>query len=312
MVGIPHFDGRFTHLFFEGDLSEIFPKRHAGDSSAKGFSFSVGRQPVLLEDDLLMNDRLDALVVTRNTAFAKNVANLRVSALAAWNDIERGDNRETSSTQVFGVLMEADRLESTISAEALWAHDGDGRSDALYFGLGTVQRYGKWNTTARAVTSYPLEEDSASASQGTLLFGELSTSPTGTDNIAYLNAFYGINEFSSAARAPDAGGPLGRTGILFEAVGLGRYGAALGNGADHSIGGALGYQMFLGSIRRQVVLELGARNDTQGAGTGEVAAGGSFQQAFGQRTILRMDAFVAGREGLPRSVGARLELSVKF
>lgn len=310
--GSSEFNLRPSHFFFEGDFGEIFPGLDRDDSGALDIGFSVGRQPILLQDGLLVNDRVDSLVVTRNTAFASNVSNLRVSGLIGWNDLERGDNIERPNSQMVGLLVEADREESTLSLDTLFVHDGDGNSDAFYAGLGAVQRFGRWNTTGRVVTSYPLHFDTSAASQGTLLFGELSTTVHGSDNLAYLNAFYGFGEFSSAARSPETGGPLGRVGILFEAVGLGSYGAALGNNADHAFGAALGYQMFLGSPRRQLVLELGAREENEGPDTGAVAAGASFQQAFGQHTILRFDAFVSGREDLPASHGGRFELRFKF
>ena len=79
---------------------------------------------------------------------------------------------------------------------------------------------------------------------GTLLFSEISTEIYPSHNVLYLNSFVGINNFSSAASAKGAGGPLGRVGILFAGVGLGAYPAALGNRADKSVGGALGFQMF--------------------------------------------------------------------
>ena len=55
---------------------------------------------------------------------------------------------------------------------------------------------------------------------------------------------------------------MGRTGILFAAVGLGRYGAALGNRADNAVGGSLGYQMFFKRTRQQLIVELGGRKHT--------------------------------------------------
>src|SRR5262249_30264860 len=128
----------------------------------------------------------------------------------------------------------------------------------------------------------------------------------------YLNAFCGIDRFSSAARAPDAGGPLGRIGILFESLGLGRYGAALGNRVADSAGGAVGYQMFFSQARRQLVLEAGGRKDTNGTRQDRVAFGGRFEQAIGSRLVLRFDSFISTGPHRGPGYGGRTELMVKF
>ena len=107
--GRSEFNLRPSHFFFEGDFGELFPGLDRDDSGALDIGFSVGRQPILLQDGLLVNDRIDSLVVTRNTAFAKNVSNLRVSGLVGWNDLERGNNVQTSDSQIVGLLVEADR-----------------------------------------------------------------------------------------------------------------------------------------------------------------------------------------------------------
>ena len=110
------------------------------------------------------------------------------------------------------------------------------------------------------------------------------------------------------------GGALGRTGILFAAVGLGRYGAALGNRADNAAGGSLGYQKFFDGTRRQLIIELGGRKNTNDrvADSDAFAAGLRYQQAIGQHYVVRVDAFGAVREGRDPAYGARLEWLTKF
>ena len=53
------------------------------------------------------------------------------------------------------------------------------------------------------------------------------------------------------ARGPATGGPLGRAGINFAAVGLGSYGAPLSSRARDVAGGAFGYQKFYGAAKRR-------------------------------------------------------------
>jgi hypothetical protein len=135
--------------------------------------------------------------------------------------------------------------------------------------------------------------------------------------LIYVDGFWGIDRFSSAARDASAGGPLGAIGILTAAPGLGTYGAPLSNQADHSAGGAIGYQMFFGALRRkQLIIELGGRAPTQTpTAVRQRAAGGigvRYQQAFGRRSVLVLDTFGVVRDQSAASTGGRIEWLVKF
>jgi len=149
--------------------------------------------------------------------------------------------------------------------------------------------------------------------QGELLFAELSYTPPHSEDIWYLNGFWGIDDFTSAARGPGTGGPLGRTGLLFAAVDLGRYGAPLGNDARHAVGGVLGIQHFFNNKRSQVVLEAGFRSDTSDTtDQSAVAIASRFETAIGQNHILRLDAFLTGQDGRGMASGVRIEWQIKF
>ena len=119
-------------------------------------------------------------------------------------------------------------------------------------------------------------------------------------------------EVTSAAREEDVGGPLARTGILYEAYGVGSLGAPLSNAARRSAGGALGYQMFLSGIRRQLVFELGGRRDTLGDDTWSIGAAARFQQAIGNRHVLQFDLAVTESPDDPVTPSARVEWRMKF
>ena len=101
--------------------------------------------------------------------------------------------------------------------------------------------------------------------------------------------------------------------MTFAAVGLGRYGSPLNNRAANTAGGALGYQLFLGEQRRrQVVAEIGGVASTNGDANAAQAVAARYQQAFGRRTVLVLDAFGALREDSRKSYGGRLEFLIKF
>ena len=300
-------------LFFEGEFGEVFPGLDKGDRRSLDYGISVGRQPLNLQGGMLASDdSIDMVTITRNALLPSFGSHMRVSGLFAWNEIERNDNLETGTSRMFGLNSFVDFPKSTVTVDALYAVTGNG-SDGLYLGLGSVQRIGRINTTFRVIHSVAVENESAAVSDGTLLFAELSYEPPYTHNILYLNGYWGIDDFASAVRGPASGGPLGRTGILFAAVGLGNYGSALSNAASKSVGGALGYQMFFGELRRrQLILEVGGLSDTNNRGASAEAIGARWQRAFGRRTILRLDAFGALQENAREAFGARMEFLVKF
>jgi len=300
-------------LFFEGEFGEVFPGLDKGDKRSLDYGISVGRQPLTLQDGMLVSDdSIDMVSITRNALLPGIGSHMRVSGLFAWNEIERNNNLETGTSRLVGLNSFIDLPRSTVTADALYAITGNG-SDGLYLGIGSVQRIGKINTTFRVNHSIAVENESAAVSDGTLLFAELSYEPAYTHNLVYLNGYWGIDDFASAVRGPASGGPLGRTGILFGAVGLGNYGSALSNAASKSVGGALGYQMFFGELRRkQLILEIGALTDTNNRGASAEAIGARWQQALGKRTVLRLDAFGALQENAREAFGARMEFLVKF
>lgn len=304
-------------LFFEGEFGEIFPRLDKGDSRSLDYGFAVGRQPLTLQDGLLVNDdSVDMFSLTRNALRIPGGSTLRVSGFFAWSQVERNNNARDHGARMFGLDAAADFPVSTVEASAVYVTSAGG-GDGIYAGIGSVQRIGKINTVFRINTSLALERPGARVDNGTLLFSELSYTLPRSADLVYFNAFWGIDHFSSADRAPTAGGPLGRVGILNAAVGLGRYGAPLSNQADNAVGGALGYQMYFGELRRrQLVFELGGRAPTHSPLLlrQEPAAGigARYQQAFGRRFVLVLDAFGVVREASREAFGGRLEVLVKF
>lgn len=300
-------------FFFEGEFGELFPRLDDADRRSLDYGISLGRQPLSLQDGILVSDdSIDMVAITRNALLPGFGSHLRVSGLFAWNEIERGNNVEDHSAYLFGLDGFADLPKSTVELDLLYLSSAT-QGDGFYAGIGSIQRIGKVSTTFRVNQSIAVEEASASIQSGTLLFAELSLEPAYTHNVLYLNGYWGIDDFTSAVRGPAAGGPLGRTGLLFAAVDLGNYGSALSNASSKSAGGALGYQMFFGELRRrQLTFELGGLTPTDGRDSQATALGARYQQALGQRTILVLDAFGALRENSRESFGGRMELLVKF
>ncbi len=304
-------NARITTLFFEGDLGEIFPGLDPEDTASFDYGIAVGRQPLTLQEGLLLDDRIDAFGVTRNTLRPSGFSNLRLSGLFAWDEIHRDDGSEDTSSKIFGLLAEGDRKDSTLSLDLLYLHDSGDFTDAAFVGLGAVQRIGHWNTAFHTVGSFPFHGETTETGRGGVLLGEFSRNVAGSEDLIYLNGYYGLEDFSSASRAPELGGPLGRVGILFEAIGVGRYPSAVSNEPDDSVGGALGYQWFSDNQRSQVIFELGGREDTRSE-KGELAFATRFSRAFGKHIVFRMDAFVSTRENDSPRTGVRTELVMKL
>ncbi|MBG90148.1 MAG: hypothetical protein CMO80_25065 [Verrucomicrobiales bacterium] len=299
-------------FFFEGEFGEIFPLIDASDSANYDYGFSIGRQPFSLQDGLLINDdALDMIGITRNALLPRGGAHYRITGFFAANEVDRNNNSPDNDALVFGLSTFFDYPKSTIEADAIYVNSGD--ANGFYAGIGGIQRIGKISTTFRINQSVALDDESPQVATGTLLFSEASYSPAYTHDNIYANAFLGIDNFSSAVRGPVAGGPLGRIGILFAAVGLGNYGAPLSNRPNRAVGGAVGYQKFFGDLRRrQIVFEAGAFQPTNERDTAAQGLGVRFQQAFGKHSILVLDVFGALRQESRESFGGRAELRVKF
>ncbi len=314
-------------FFFEGDFAEVFPNLDPDDSARLDYGFSIGRQPLFFQEGFLINDNVDSIGISRNNLIPSTSINSRVTLVFGWADIHRRNERrgfatdEDRSASLWGLFTEHDFSKSTINFDAIYIDSRDS-NDAWFVGFSGIQRIWVINTAFRVVTSRVNEQsdddaastDTLEASNGTLFFSEVSWTPPYTHNILYWNTFVGIDEFSSAARGVGTGGPMGRTGILFAAVGLGTYGAPLGNDANESVGSAIGYQMFFNANRTQLTLEAGRRVNTDEDTERDASAVGLlFQQAMGQRFVFRFDLFGAERENIDENRwGTRAELLVKL
>lgn len=310
---------RLTTLFFEGDFGEIFPRLDPTDTGDLDVGFSVGRQQISFQDGLLVNDRLDAIGLTRNNLRVPGwdwLVNLRVTGLFAWNEVHRDDNREDRSANLFGLFTAWDtvfgnRFASTFEFDLAVVDSRSERTgDLLVAGFGATQRIGLINTTFRILGSQDFGKrggDNDASDDGVLLFAEVSKTPFGNHNLLYTNFFWGIDNYSSAARDPLAGGPLGRTGISFAARGLGTFPAPLGNRTDDAVGLAVGYQMFFDDNRRQVIIEAGGRHERRNSRDDAAAMSIIVQQAVGRRILLQLDGFV-GIRGTDQPRGIRAEV----
>jgi hypothetical protein len=313
-----------TTLFFEGDVGQIFPGLDPKGTAPWDVGFSVGRQPLLYQDGLLVDDDLDAVGITRNTLLPRGSSNAQITALYAWNQINRGDGINHGDHVLLGLALNADFRPTTWNLEFFYVGSDDSVPGGVYGGVSAAQRIGVLNTTFRVLGSLALGSEpnsqvskfgngSSAVGSGVLLFSEMSyTLPFRTDLI-YLDTFWGIDDFTSAARGPDRGGALGRVGILFAEQPIGRFGSALNSNPQHALGFALGYQAFLGADRRkQLILEAGGRAGTASSSPSALATGAQYQQAFGQHVVVELGGFVSLNNGEGLGYGGRVEVRFEF
>ncbi|MBL26402.1 MAG: hypothetical protein CMM50_02460 [Rhodospirillaceae bacterium] len=313
--GFESFNGSVQTLFFEGDFGEIFPGLDRNDSDLLDYGFTVGRQALSFQQGLLMEDTaIDAVGIVRNSLTAPGIANIRLSGLFAWGEISRADAVEDNDAKLFGFSGDADIGSHFVSFDSFYVESDDDTGDGFYFGAGTVQRKGLWDSAFRLMGSIALDDDTPAVRSGVLGFMSFSTTPKTSDDILYINAFVARNEFTQVARDPVVGGPLGRAGILFSTQRLGQYGAPLSPRAKNVAGFTVGRQWFLvPTNREQLIVEFGGRvswdDEPQGAG---VAA--RYQIQIHNQAFLQFDLFGTYVDDVEDGfgVGARSELQIKF
>ncbi|MGA8277969.1 MAG: hypothetical protein WB784_07215 [Rhodanobacteraceae bacterium] len=321
--GVDPYNGILTTLFFEGDFGEIFPKLDPYDRHSLDYGFAIGRQPLSYQDGILINDTIDSLGIIRNDLLPTGGSNLQLTFVGGWNQVNDG-NGNPSDAHLYGLFTQADYPKSTFNGDFVYVNDvADTKSDAFYWGISASQRIGKVGTIFRFLGSHVIDNKPLPgpnglrpADNGELLTVQANYVPAYTENNLYADAFLGINNFTSAARGPATGGPLGAIGILFASFGIGNFngdGAALGGTPSHSWGGAVGYQIFSHDTRRQYIIELGGRHRTDNVqNPNQYALGVQLQQALGRRFVVSVDGFRVQNPGANGGWGARVELLTQF
>ncbi|NQZ59382.1 MAG: hypothetical protein HRT88_18175 [Lentisphaeraceae bacterium] len=308
---------RVRTLFFEGDLAELLPGLDPNDFKGLDIGLSLGRQRLVFQDGLLINDIVDAIGLTKNNLRFEGLAwlnSLRVSVLYGWNEVHRNDNAEDEDARIYALLTAADTSWSTLEADVIYVDsENDEEGDLLTWGFGSTSRVaGDYNLTLRYLGSQEMSGETPQSGSGQLFFSEVSFTPKASVDLVYWNSFVGLDDFTSAARGETNGGPLGRIGLLFAARNIGNYPAPINNRANNAFGTALGYQMFFSNNRRHVIIEAAYKRYSDNA-TGDVLGlAVQLQQALGKRYIIQFDTFILAEECSDINYGFRGEFLVKF
>ncbi len=306
-------------LFFEGDVGSLLPVLDPAGIKPIDFGFTVGRQPITFQEGIIINDTVDALGFVRNNIVFPGTSNLRISGMWAWNRLDRNDQFRDSDANMFALFTAADTHVSTYNLDLIYVDDDarDGGGDGFYAGASAIQRIsalGGMSTAFRINSSFALDKEISGnvVGDGTLLTAEFSKTPHGSDDIAYVNPFISIGNFTQAGREAIVGGPLANTGILFASPNLSTYGAEISPFTDDVYGLATGYQAFWDNKRRNLILEIATRRDFDGSGFDSYGAGFQLQQAIGQHYQLQLEGFHTFQESRQDATGARFEVFVVF
>jgi len=300
-------------LFFEGDLGSLFPILDRQGSTPLDFGFSVGRQPLLFQDGIMINDTVDAVGLVRNNVRLPGVSNLRSSLVYGWDELGRSNAQLNDEANMFGFFNSADLKNSSVNLDMVYVYDSrDLGQDSFNIGLSSTQRIGHLNTTFRVNSSIAEGRDTLAAADGTLLSAEISLTPYGSDDVFYVNPFIAIDNYTQVGREPVVGGPLGTLGILFASPSIGNFAAELNPFANEVAGVAIGYQAFWDNHKRNLILEAAGRKNTTGVGNDDLAVGFQFQQRLAQRIQLQLDGHYAFQENRDNGYGARTEILIQF
>ena len=329
-------NGNIRTLFAEGDFGSLFPVLDKQGTTWLDFGFTVGRQPLIFQDGILLNDTQDTVGIVRNNIRLPGVSNWRSSLNYAWDSVSRGatnvanGGEDEGDLQQIGFFNSFDTEFKTWNLDFIYTFDSDDDSeiedgDSIHAGISIAERLGRYSLTWRANGSYAVDEESDVVTNGALLSTELSWTPHKSDDTIWINPFVSLGNFTQAGRENvDGGGPLAALGILFASPNIGAFGSELDNRANDNAGAAIGYQAFWNDHWTNLGLEIagykdiGLEDDLQQGFEWQVGVGFQAQQKVTQQSLVQLEAFYAlqeeesGFEAAGDAYGGRLEFLYQF
>ncbi|MCP4846369.1 MAG: hypothetical protein GY899_00280, partial [Verrucomicrobiaceae bacterium] len=202
-----HLNLDIQSLYFEGDFGELFPNLDPLDQESLDYGFSIGRQPVNFQDGIMLNDSFDAIGITRSSLFLLGSSATRITGMLGINELHRGDNVIDRNALIYGLFFSSDYSKATYDLDLAYVNSSTAAgSDGLYLGCAQTRRFGHLNSTLRANFSWALDQETSAVANGSLFTAQFSRTPTYNNDLIYLNAFAGIDNYTSAARDPATGG----------------------------------------------------------------------------------------------------------
>ncbi|MEM9283353.1 MAG: hypothetical protein AAGA96_16140 [Verrucomicrobiota bacterium] len=309
-----------TLFFFEGDFGEIFPNLDPEDTRHLDFGFSIGRQRLVLQDGILANDHLDLFGATRHNLFQMGASTSRLSGFFGFNELHRNNRVRDSRGRLIALSSHFDYPERTIEADLVYVNGSDSLGgDGAYLGLGHRAQVGYWHATTRINASFALDDTQIlpalrGVDDGWLLTHQMSRVMPYNEDVLTFSAFAEFGDFTSAARDPAVGGPLGGFSMLQRAVEIGTYGAPIPDDGGDLFGLEVAYQHFLdGAHRRQIMAAIGGVGE-HGSSQRDAtfATSLTYQQALSDHLLWIVSGFGSTTDEGNKGFGLRTELQRKF
>ena len=79
-----------------GAVGSLFPFLDKTGKKPLDLGFTVGRQPIIFQEGILISDTIDAVGLIRNNIPFAGTSNLQVSALYGWGRTDRNERDHTA------------------------------------------------------------------------------------------------------------------------------------------------------------------------------------------------------------------------
>ena len=315
------FDEDTDTLFFEGDLGAIIGGI-SGTYAPFDMPIAAGLIPLLFQNGVWMEDALLGMAMTipaRNSPML-DWSNFDVTFFYAVDELDSPAFGTNDSANVFGATTFIEAKGGYLEAGyAFLEHNAVPGCSYHNVGVSYTRRYlnlmsNSMRVIVNAGQDGPEEDRTAN---GVLFLVENSFLTRWPYNvIPYVNAFVGVDDPQSVARAGAAGGVLRNTGILFESDNLTGYPTLDATGND-TYGAAIGVDLLAHDFSQQLILEaavLQAYGDPalRNAPGDQYGIGARYQIPISHRYLLRFDVMHGWLENTDDVTGARTEFRWKF
>jgi len=313
---VGEFNTKLLTLFFEGDLGNILMGIR-GKPSSFDIPIAGGLVPMFTQNGIWIQDAFKgaAIGITAKHSKALDISNMDLTFFTGQADVTSDAfGVGHGSGKIYALAGFADLLKGYMEAGYGYVDADD--KDLSYHNVTlafTTRFEGTVSNSVRLIGNFG-QKAAVRTANGLLVLVENSlVSPDPWVLVPYLNLFAGFDTPQSLARAADAGGVLGNTGINFQTDGLTGFPTLDFHGHD-TYGGAAGVE-YLFNLNRSVIFEgavVEPRHSTPLVPGAEYAFGASFQQPLNNAWILRFDGMRGWLDKQRDIFGVRMELRRKF
>ncbi|HEY6320022.1 MAG TPA: hypothetical protein VJA16_00505 [Thermoanaerobaculia bacterium] len=311
---VPELNTKLVTLFFEGDLGNMLAGL-TGKLRSFDIPIAGGLVPIFTQNGIWIQDAFKgaAIGITAKHSKDLDISNMDLTFFTGLDNVTSDAfGVGHGAGKIYGLAGFADLLKGYMEAGYGYVEADDKDLSYNNVTLAFTTRFeGNVSNSVRLIGNFG-QKAAVKTANGLLVLVESSlVSPDPWVLVPYLNLFAGFDTPQSLARAADAGGVLGNTGINFQTDGLTGFPTLDFHGHD-TYGGAGGVE-YLFNLNRSVIFEGAAvepmRSNPLGA---EYAFGASFQQPLNNAWILRFDGMRGWLEKQRDIFGVRMELRRKF